>query len=129
MAGLAPAHEPVTVSIGKHRFQVEVAESDREITRGLMYRERLGKFQGMLFVFPKLEVHSMWMPNMYFPLDIVWIDNEKKIVKIEENVSPCSGTHNCTSYSSLYPSKYAIELKAGDADIYGVEVGKNLFVI
>jgi hypothetical protein len=44
--------------------------------------------------------------------------NRYKIVKIEENVSPCSGTHNCTSYSSFYPSKYAIEMNAFNDDYY-----------
>jgi hypothetical protein len=108
------------------RFLVEVVSTPDALSQGLSGRTSLPQRQGMLFVFPKLEVHSMWMPNMYFPLDIVWIDNEKKIVKIEENVSPCSGTHNCTSYSSLYPSKYAIELNALDASRIGLHVGKQL---
>lgn len=108
------------------RFLVEVVSEPEDITKGLSGRTSLPQRQGMLFIFSKLEVHSMWMPNMYFPLDIVWLDAEKKILKIEENVSPCSGTHNCTSYSSFYPSKYAIELNAFDASRIGLNVGKQL---
>ena len=108
------------------RFLVEVVSTPDALSQGLSGRISLPQRQGMLFVFPKLEVHSMWMPNMYFPLDIVWIDNEKKIIKIEENISPCSGTNNCTSYSSLYPTKYAIELNAFDASRIGLTVGKKL---
>jgi len=108
------------------RFLVEVVDTTETLSKGLSGRKILPQRQGMLFVFPNLEVHSMWMPNMYFPLDIVWIDNEKKIIKIEENISPCSGTNNCTSYSSLYPTKYAIELNAFDASRIGLTVGKKL---
>ena len=108
------------------RFLVEVVDTTETLSKGLSGRKVLPQRQGMLFVFPNLEVHSMWMPNMYFPLDIVWIDNEKKIIKIEENISPCSGTNNCTSYSSLYPTKYAIELNAFDASRIGMNVGKKL---
>lgn len=108
------------------RFLVEVVDSPETLSKGLSGRTVLPQRQGMLFVFPRAEVHSMWMPNMYFPLDIVWIDTEKRIVKIEENVSPCSGTNNCTSYSSLYPTKYAIELNAFDASRIGLSVGKKL---
>jgi len=108
------------------RFLVEVVDTTETLSKGLSGRKVLPQRQGMLFVFPNLEVHSMWMPNMYFPLDIVWIDNEKKIIKIEENISPCSGTNNCTSYSSLYPTKYAIELNAFDASRIGLTVGKKL---
>ena len=108
------------------RFLVEVVSKPDDLSQGLSGRTTLSPRQGMLFVFPTLEVHSMWMPNMYFPLDIVWIDDEKKIVKIEENVTPCSGTHNCTSYSSSYPTKYAIELNAFDASRIGLNIGKKL---
>jgi uncharacterized membrane protein (UPF0127 family) len=108
------------------RFLVEVVDRPETLSKGLSGRKVLPQRQGMLFVFPNSEVHNMWMPNMYFPLDIVWIDNEKKIVKIEENVSPCSGTNNCTSYSSLYPTKYAIELNGFDATRIGLSVGKKL---
>jgi uncharacterized membrane protein (UPF0127 family) len=66
------------------------------------------------------------MPDMNFPLDIVWIDSDKKIVKIEINCKPCNGTHNCKNYSSVYPIKYAIELNAGDASRIGLSVGMKL---
>lgn len=108
------------------RFLVEVVDKPDTIIKGLSGRRVLPQRQGMLFVFPHLEVHSMWMPNMYFPLDFVWMDEQKNIVKIQENVSPCSGIHNCTAYSSLYPTKYAIELNAFDASRIGLRVGMKL---
>lgn len=108
------------------RFLVDVVSKPEDMSRGLSGRTFLSPRQGMLFVFSNVGVHSMWMPNMYFPLDIVWIDEDKKIVKIEENVQPCSGNHNCKSYSSVYPSKWAIELNAFDASRIGLNVGLKL---
>ena len=108
------------------RFLVDVVSSPEDMSRGLSGRTFLSPRQGMLFVFSNVGVHSMWMPNMYFPLDIVWIDEDKKIIKIEENVQPCSGNHNCKSYSSVYPSKWAIELNAFDASRIGLNVGLKL---
>jgi hypothetical protein len=109
---------------GFSRFLVEVVSTHESLAQGLSGRTFLPPRQGMLFIFPKEEVHSMWMPNMYFSLDIVWLDNEKKIVKIEENVSPCND--KCISYNSLYPVKYAIELNSFDSSRIGLNVGKQL---
>ena len=108
------------------RFLVDVVSTPEDLARGLSGRTFLSPRQGMLFIFPDVSVHSMWMPNMYFPLDIVWLDSNKKIVKIYENVEPCSGNHNCKSYSSIYPTKYAIELNAFDASRIGLQVGLQL---
>lgn len=108
------------------RFLVEVVTSPEDMSRGLSGRRFLSPRQGMLFVFRDTSVHSMWMPNMYFPLDIVWLDENNTIVKIEENVQPCSGNHNCKSYSSVYPTRYAIELNGFDASRIGLTVGMKL---
>lgn len=108
------------------RFIVEVARTPKELQTGLSNRQTLAPRKGLLFIFPNVGIQSMWMPNMYFPLDIVWIDTNMKIIKIEENVQPCSGTHNCHSYSSGTPVQYAIELNAFDASRMGLRVGKKL---
>ena len=108
------------------RFLVEVVDTPETITKGLSGRRVLPQRQGMLFVFPKTEVHSMWMPNMYFPLDIVWLNSSKKIVKIDVNVQACSGTHNCKTYSSDIPVLYAIELNGNNASTLGLQVNQQL---
>jgi hypothetical protein len=107
---------------GISRFIVEVANTDAERIQGLSDRPDLLPRNGLLFIFDSVGVQSMWMKNMNFPLDIVWIDANKKIVKIQENALPCSmnSTHICEAYSSIYPIKYAIELKAGDATAIGL---------
>ena len=108
------------------RFIVEVARTPQQLQTGLSNRQSLSPRRGLLFIFPNVAIQSMWMPNMNFPLDIVWIDTNNTIVKIEENVQPCSGTHNCHSYSSGVPVQYAIELNAGDAKRIGLRVGIKL---
>jgi len=107
---------------GISRFQVEVAVTDQQRIQGLSDRYSLGQRNGLLFIFDSVQQQSMWMKNMRFPLDIVWIDANKKIVKIEENVMPCSMNKNqmCVSYNSTYPVKYAIELNAGDSANIGL---------
>jgi uncharacterized membrane protein (UPF0127 family) len=110
------------------RFPVEVVSTPAALQKGLSDRKFLMPRHGMLFKFVKEGVQSMWMPNMNFPLDIVWLDSSKTIVKIIVNVQPCEGggTHNCKSYSSVYPTLYAIELNAFDASQIGLHVGLQL---
>ena len=111
---------------GISRFLVDVVSTPADLKQGLSGRKSMLPRQGMLFVFSSLGKQSMWMPNMNFPLDIVWVDDDKTITKIEENATPCADNHNCKSYSSVYPAKYAIELNAFDASRIGLRVGLQL---
>jgi len=107
-------------------FVVNVVSTPAQITQGLSGILTMPKKQGLLFIFPTVNIRSMWMPDMNFPLDIVWIDANKTIVKIEVNATPCAGNHNCKSYSSVTPVLYAIELNAYDAASIGLEIGMKL---
>ena len=107
-------------------FVVNVVSTPAQLKQGLSGILTMPKKQGLLFIFPSVQKQSMWMPNMNFPLDIVWIDDSKTIVKIEENATPCADTHNCKSYSSTTPVLYAIELNAFDAVSIGLEIGMLL---
>jgi hypothetical protein len=93
----------------------EVAISDEERERGLMFREELNPDQGMIFVFKDEDFHFIWMKNMKISIDILWLDKEKRIVHIERNVPPCKKPP-CASYSSKIPAMYVLEIKAGMAD-------------
>jgi uncharacterized membrane protein (UPF0127 family) len=76
----------------------------------------------MLFVFPEVKVHTMWMKGMLIPIDIVFADASGTIVKVYSNVPPKMGP----KYSSIVPSKYAIECAAGDASRLGLEEGRRI---
>ncbi|MDC8438304.1 MAG: DUF192 domain-containing protein, partial [Candidatus Nitrosotenuis sp.] len=70
-------------------LQVQIADTKPLQTRGLMFQEKLPYDQGMLFVFEDEGVRSMWMLNMQFALDLIWIDADGNVVHIEEDTQPC----------------------------------------
>ncbi len=90
----------------------ELAVTDKERQVGLMFREKIDWDQGMLFVFKTEGIHSFWMKNMRFPIDILWLDREKRIVHLETNVPPCT-KDPCPSYSPSNSTLFVLELKAG----------------
>lgn len=93
----------------------ELAVTDEERQRGLMYREKINADQGMLFIFEEESIQSFWMKNMNFSIDIIWLDREKRIIHIEHRVPPCP-EEPCPTYSSRIPAMYILEIKAGSAD-------------
>ena len=115
------------LNIGKKHFIVETVVSAEARKQGLSGRSHLPKGYGMLFVYSTSARHSMWMIKMKFPLDIIWLDEEMKIVNITKGCFPCIS--ECISYSSKYKVKYAIEMTAGNADSYGFKIGKKITVL
>jgi len=93
----------------------ELAITEAERQRGLMFREALLPDQGMLLVFEEEDIYYIWMKNMKFSIDILWLDTEKRIVHIEKKVPPCK-KEPCPSYHSKTPSMYVLELRAGSVE-------------
>lgn len=114
---------------GPKLFQVETVVSPAALAAGLSFRDPLPDGYGMLFVFPELKVRSMWMPDMKFPLDVVWLDDELRVTYVNYHCPPCPSRDNCPPYSSVYPAAYAIEMKSGEAGIYGFVTGVQLSVV
>lgn len=115
------------LTIGKKNFIVETVVSAEARKQGLSGQLQLPNGYGMLFVYSTPAKHSMWMIKMKFPLDIIWLDEEMKIVNIAKGCNPCIS--ECISYSSKYKVKYAIEMTAGNADAYGFKIGKHISVL
>ena len=109
-------------------FTVECVVSPEKITRGLSGRDNLKKGTGMLFVFDEIKKHSMWMPDMKFPLDVIWLDETLSVVHISYGLQPCEDRRTCPSRNSVYACKYAIEVNEGEAAIYGFMNGTQLTV-
>jgi uncharacterized membrane protein (UPF0127 family) len=103
----------------------ELAVSEAERARGLMFREKLLPDQGMLFVFEKEGAYAFWMKNTLIPLDMLWLDRDRQIVQIERNVPPCKADP-CPSYGGARPGLYVLELPAGAADRFGLKVTDRL---
>ena len=105
--------------------RVEIAADDQTRSYGLMYRDRLPEGTGMLFLFPKTDEYSFWMKNTIIPLDMVWIDEAKKVVHVKSDVPPCKADP-CPSYGPNAPARYILELAAGQAKKHGVVAGTTL---
>jgi len=87
----------------------EVVATDEARQKGLMFRRQLRDGRGMLFVFRNQEVHSFWMKNTYITLDIIFINDDKKIVGIVREAKPRSEG----SLTVGVPSRYVLEVPAG----------------
>tara|TARA_Y100000310_G_C20577508_1_gene761182 strand:- start:471 stop:902 length:432 start_codon:yes stop_codon:yes gene_type:complete len=111
------------VCFDKECFEVELAVSESERAKGLMFREHLGEDEGMLFIFPESGVHNFWMKNTLISLDIIWISDDKEVVHIEREVPICM-EDVCPSYGSGELSLYVLEINSGKS--LGIEVGDSV---
>lgn len=107
---------------GPTTVQVEIARTDKERARGLMFREEMAADAGMLFIFERDDRHSFWMKNTYIPLDMIFIDRARQIVGIVENAEPLT----TTSRSVEEPSRYVLEVNAGYCRDHGIVVGSTV---
>ena len=110
------------------KMKVEVAATAPARIRGLSGVSRMPTNTGMLFIFDRISVQSMWMVEMRFALDILWLDEFMRIVHISYDCQPCPDRDRCPFFSSVHPVKYAIELNGGAARSFGLEVGDPLLL-
>lgn len=103
----------------------ELAETDAERRLGLMFRSKIYPDQGMLFILEEEGYHSFWMKNMKFPLDILWLDREKRIIHMETRVPPCR-KDPCPAYTPPLPAAYVLEIKAGSIEKNGLKLSDRL---
>ena len=103
-------------------FDIEVARTKEERMKGLQFRKSLPKDAGMLFIFPKSQPHSFWMKDTFLALDIIWIDQDKRIVEIMTNILPCK-TEQCPVYTPSKDALYVLELNSGRSLESGLKVG------
>jgi uncharacterized membrane protein (UPF0127 family) len=96
------------LAAGMHLIQAEVAGDDASRQQGLMFREKMGPNNGMVFVFEDASKQCMWMKNTLLPLSVAFIDAEGRIANIEDMQPQTLDTH-CSSK----PVKYALEMNLG----------------
>jgi uncharacterized membrane protein (UPF0127 family) len=121
------ATQPQTRVIFPDGFPVRIEIAADEATReqGLMYRDRLADDAGMLFFFTKTDEYSFWMKNTLIPLDIIWIDEQKKIVHIGAGIPPCHADP-CPSYPPNAKAIYVLEVASGVAAKHHLAEGNVL---
>jgi uncharacterized membrane protein (UPF0127 family) len=119
-----PAVIAVTLPSGKV-LQTEVMVKDEDRMMGLMFRPSLASDHGMLFLFEQLGKHSIWMKNCKFPIDILWLDEGRRVVHLEEAVPPCK-TEPCPVYEPLRAAAYVLEINAKQARREKALVGSEI---
>lgn len=110
-----------SLSAGNKRYRVEVANDEQERKRGLSGRQALAGDEGMLFVFSRPGFHCIWMKDMRFALDIVWLDAQKRVIQILEQVGPDTYPE---SFCPARPASYVVELNAGQVQAAGIKPGQ-----
>ena len=113
----------IDVTINGIDLEVEIALSADEQAKGLSIKDNLKSNEGMLFPYETPRTLSFWMKDMKFPIDILWLDDNKKVVHIEESLQPCSPFLPCQSYSPDVQAQYVLETVAGFSSSNGIVEG------
>lgn len=92
-------------------FNVEIANNEEDRKKGLMNRHFLPENEGMLFIFEKEEIYPFWMKNTLISLDIIWINENMKIIDIKE-AEPCI-SEDCKIYNPRDKALYVLEINKG----------------
>lgn len=119
-----PLALPIAKLAGK-KISLEVMRTPAELRRGLSGKLSLGKDAGMLFIFPKAGIYQFWMPDMHFPIDMIWIE-KGVVVGMHQNVSNEFDPKNPKFYSVKTPAKYVLEVNAGWSRENGLKVGDKV---
>lgn len=122
--GADAARAVVVLNVGGRTlpFRVELATTDAQRERGLMYRNHLDPDAGMLFVFERDAPLTFWMKNTFIPLDLIFIDSNRRIVGIVENAAP--ETETPRRVNGL--SRYVLEIAGGLSTRLGITAGSTV---
>lgn len=108
-------------------FNVEIADTPQKRETGLMFRKQLAKNSGMLFAFDQADVYQFWMKNTLIPLDMIWIDEDNKIIYMQKNVPPCE-VEPCEMFGPDEKALYILETKGGAIEEMGLEAGDEMVI-
>lgn len=109
----------IRTASGEVKFRVELAQTPAQQQRGLMFRDKLEPYTGMLFDFGTPRIVSMWMMNTLIPLDMVFIAADGRIVNVAANTKPLS----TDTILSAGPAKGVLEIAGGTARLLGIRPG------
>lgn len=112
----------LNTSTGTYAFSIEIADSDSERARGLMFRQQLAPDAGMLFDFGEERPVAFWMQNTFIPLDMIFISADGVVKTIHEMAIP----QDTTAIPSGVPVRFVFEIPGGRAKEIGLAVGDTL---
>lgn len=116
------SHGPVVIVDGQE-FKAQVSDDPAERRQGLSGQDALENDEAMIFIFDEPGMHGFWMKDMKFSIDIIWIDENLRVVHIEENVSPSTYPE---SYFPSVDAKYVLEIYTGQAAAQGIGLGDGV---
>lgn len=117
---IAPQFQTVELGIGSKVLSARIANTDKLRTQGLSGTPELGAGNAMLFVFDSTAIQSFWMKDMNYSIDIIWLDDSKKIVSIKEHATPESYPDQFAPDTS---ARYVVEVSDGFIKENKVKVG------
>ncbi|MDQ4101780.1 MAG: DUF192 domain-containing protein [Thermoproteota archaeon] len=113
----------VNITINDQTLVADVSATTEQRTLGLTVKNALAENEAMLFVFENEAKHKFWMKDMKFPIDIIWISDDKRVVDIENNLQPCNSGPFCSTYEPEGNSLYVLETASGLAQKFGIAKG------
>ncbi len=113
------------ITIGNTAVFADIADTPSKRTQGLSGRKELSQSGGMLFIFDYPTIPKFWMKDMLFPIDIIWIGENKHVVSVSENLPPDSYPE---VFSPQGPIKYVLEVSAGFALKNNIKNGDEVTV-
>ncbi len=118
-------YEHVRIDIKGRTFNAILADTPIKRAIGLMFRASLKDNECMLIKFSREFYPGIWMHNMLFPLDIIWLDRKKRVVDLIRNAKPCK-LLDCKTYTPRNRAQYVIEVKAGMAKKLGIKRNEKI---
>ena len=117
--------QKVNVTVNGDTLIADIADTQEKMYAGLSVRDSMNESEGMLFPFATEQPQGFWMKGMKFPIDIIWLDKDKKVVHIEPSLTPCT-PFSCPTYTPSQPSLYVLETVSGFAAKHDVKEGTVL---
>lgn len=111
------------LKFGNKTLHIESVSTASEQAKGLGDRQSLGENRGMLFIFDSADIRCFWMKDMNFPIDILWLDENKKVIDIKPGVEPDTYPE---AFCSQGEAVYVLEVNAGLSKQAGVSIGTQL---
>ena len=124
--GSQPSIVQKQLTINDNAINVEVAQTQEELIQGLSGRQSLENNTGMLFIHFDYKIRNYWMNEMRFPLDIIWI-KDNKVVNISKNVPPFTTDNQIGRAGSQLPVNMVLEVSAGLASKYRIKPGDYVY--
>ncbi|MDF2768030.1 MAG: uncharacterized protein K0S91_865 [Nitrososphaeraceae archaeon] len=114
------------VTINNFDLTVYLAMTNEQIIKGLVIKDQLKENEGMLFVYQLPAKYTFSMRGMKFPIDIIWLDNARKVIHIEHSLEPCPSDIDCPKFIPSAAALYVLETIAGFSNRHDVKIGTQI---